>query len=80
MAENLGVHIKDYGGREFGGEYTVGPITSLAGRLTVQLEYCGSKSSKRLTTAWLEIDESVVKQMIQVLDLGGEPPMTPFES
>lgn len=74
MVADLDVHIKDYGGREFGGEYAVGSITSTAGRLTVQLEYCGTKSSKRLTTAWLDIDEAVVKKMLAVLQLTGNHP------
>lgn len=68
MAAEFDVHIKDYSGREFGGEYTVGPITTVAGRLTVQLEYCGTRSSKRLTTAWVEIDEVVVGEMLRVLN------------
>ncbi|MDB5612387.1 MAG: hypothetical protein JWQ22_40 [Devosia sp.] len=67
MASNLDVHIKDYGGREFGGEYSVGKITTAKGRLMVQLDYCGTKSSKRLTTAWLEIDETVVREMLGTL-------------
>lgn len=67
MASNLDVHIKDYGGREFGGEYSVGKITTAAGRLLVQLDYCGTKSSKRLTTAWLEIDEGAVREMLNTL-------------
>lgn len=74
MAAALDVHIKDYGGREFGGEYRVGAITIFAGRLVVELEYSGTKSSKRLTTAWLEIDDAVVEQMLKVLSLTADYP------
>jgi hypothetical protein len=65
MAGALNVHIKDYSGREFGGQYSVGSITRVEGRLLVQLEYCGSKSSKRLTTAWLDMEESILEDMLE---------------
>lgn len=67
MPIGLNVHLKDYGGREFGGEYIVGKITPDQGRLMVLLEYCGTKTSKRLTMAWLDIDQDVVAEMVKVL-------------
>ena len=69
MPVGLNVHIKDYGGREFGGEYAVGKITPGQGRLTVLLEYCGTKTSKRLTMAWLDIDQAVVAEMVKALSV-----------
>jgi hypothetical protein len=68
MTTALDVHIKDCGGREFGGQYSVGQITTAEGRVIVQLDYCGSKSSKRLTTAWLDIDRSVVQDILKAMD------------
>jgi hypothetical protein len=73
MTTALDVHIKDYGGREFGGQYSVGQITNALGRVIVQLNYCGSKSSKRLTTAWLEIDEAVVREMLKTIGAADLP-------
>ena len=71
MSTALDVHIKDYGGREFGGQYSVGKIINAQGRVIVQLDYCGTKSSKRLTTAWLDIDESVIQDMLKAIEAPG---------
>lgn len=59
----VGVHLKDYSGREFGGEFEATGVSVRDGKVYIELLYCGKKSSKRLSVAALSIDEAIFHQL-----------------
>ena len=59
----VGVHLKDYSGREFGGEFEAIGVSVKNGKVYIELLYCGKKASKRLSVAALSIDETIFQQL-----------------
>jgi hypothetical protein len=59
----VGVHLKDYSGREFGGEFEAIGVSVKNGKVYIELLYCGKKASKRLSVAALSIDETIFHQL-----------------
>jgi hypothetical protein len=57
------IHLKDHSGREFGGDFQAGHISSRKEEFTVDLEYSGTKSSKRLGVAAIILDRAVIEQL-----------------
>lgn len=59
------VHLKVCSGREFGGDYELIEMSMKDEQLIVDLQYCGRKSSKRLSTDLITIDRAILEQMAQ---------------
>jgi hypothetical protein len=57
------VQLKDYAGRDFGGEFEAISVSVKDGKIYIELLYCGKKASKRLSVAALSIDEGVLNQL-----------------
>ena len=61
--KTVGVHLKDYAGRNFGGDFEVTGISSENGKILVELLYCGKKASKRLSVARLSLDPTLFAKL-----------------
>jgi hypothetical protein len=59
----VGLHLKDYSGRDFGGEFEAVGLSVKDGKVFIELLYCGTKSSKRLSVAAVSIDQSVLDRL-----------------
>lgn len=59
----VNVFLKDYSGRDFGGEFEATGISMRDGKFTIELEYTGKKSNKRLSVAAVSIDQSIFQQL-----------------
>lgn len=60
--KQVNVYLKDYSGRDFGGEFEATGISLQDGKFLIDLEYNGKKANKRLSVAALSIDQSILDQ------------------
>jgi hypothetical protein len=60
------IHLKDYSGREFGGDFRASHMSVRGDGFTVELEYSGTKSSKRLGVAAIVLDLEVIEELYQL--------------
>jgi hypothetical protein len=63
---NVDVQLKDYAGRDFGGQFEVLSVTIKGGKMLLDLQYSGTKSNKRLSFAGLSIDQSILEQFYEL--------------
>lgn len=63
---HLKIYLKDHSGRDFGGDFKAVHISGRVDGFTIDLEYSGKKSSKRLDMAAIFLDRDVVRQLCQL--------------
>jgi hypothetical protein len=56
------VHLHDFAGRDFGGEFEIVGVSKQNSQYLIDLQYCGSKASKRLCTASLRVDAEIIER------------------
>jgi hypothetical protein len=62
---NVHVFLKDYSGRDFGGEFKATSVSLHDGKFMIELEYNGKKANKRLSVAALSIDQNILQQLCE---------------
>jgi hypothetical protein len=58
---HIGVHLKDYSGRDFGGDFVLVRVDEGVEQISFILQYAGTKATKRLTTASLQLPKDVLR-------------------
>ena len=63
---NINLFLKDSSGRDFGGTFEAVRLSTSKGTFLVDLEYAGSKASKRLGVAYLTIDRETMDELCRL--------------
>jgi hypothetical protein len=63
---NVKLYLKDSSGRDFGGPFSAVRVSTSDGSFLVDLEYAGSKASKRLGVASLSIDRVTMDELCRL--------------
>ena len=64
--QNVKLFLKDSSGRDFGGPFSTVRVSTSEGSFLVELEYAGSKSSKRLGVAAISIDRDTMDELCRL--------------
>lgn len=57
------IYLKDYSGRDFGGDFRAAGVSSQIDGVAIDLEYAGNKSSKRLDVAAIILDREIIEKL-----------------
>ena len=61
--QHIQLFMKDFAGRDFGGLFNAVRVSACDGNFLIDMEYSGSRSSKRLGIAALSIDRNTMDEL-----------------